>query len=106
AKLEPGGLVVFHISNRLLDLNPVLANAADALGLAALGWSDEESSAGEGDTDEKDASDWVGVARSASDLAALAGDPRWQAPPTDPRVGVWSDDYANLLGVLRAGLDP
>ena len=105
AKLEPGGLVVFHISNRFVHLNPVLANAADALGLAALGWSDEESSAGDGDTDEKDASDWVVVARNAADLAALAGDARWEALATDPRVGVWSDDYANLFGVLRLGID-
>ena len=105
AKLAPGGLVVFHISNRFLDLNPVLANATRALGLAARGWSDDESIEGSAeDTDEKDASDWVVVARSPADLAALDGDARWKALDGDPRVGVWSDDYANLLGVLRVGL--
>ena len=101
AKLAPGGLAVFHISNRFLDLNPVLANASAALGLAARGWSDQDSSGGGDDTDEKDASDWVVVARSAGDLAAIAGDPRWKALEGDPRLGVWSDDYANLFGVLK-----
>jgi spermidine synthase len=35
-KLAPRGVMAFHISNRTLDLEPVVAAAADALGLLPL----------------------------------------------------------------------
>ena len=35
-RLAPGGLLVVHISNRVFDLEPVLASAADRLGLSAV----------------------------------------------------------------------
>ena len=35
-RLQPGGHVVFHVSNRHLDLAPVVAAAAASLGASAL----------------------------------------------------------------------
>ncbi|HUN51870.1 MAG TPA: fused MFS/spermidine synthase [Candidatus Sulfotelmatobacter sp.] len=103
AKLRPGGLVVFHVSNRHLDLHPVLANIAADLHLALRAESDDDSFEGTGtnDSDEKAASDWVVVARRADDLAFLAADGRWTEIEPDPAVGLWSDDYSNLLSVLK-----
>ncbi|GGF33721.1 hypothetical protein GCM10011611_44970 [Aliidongia dinghuensis] len=111
AKLRPGGLIVFHISNRYLDLAPVLADIAGSLGLAARHWSDEDStddadddaasaSSGEASTDEKDASEWVVVARAPQDLAAIADDNRWQALKPAAGRRVWTDDYSDLIGAL------
>ncbi|HVM81102.1 MAG TPA: hypothetical protein VMU06_18925 [Stellaceae bacterium] len=106
-KLDRGGYLVFHISNRYLDLHPVLANIAADLGLAVLSRSDDERIEGDDeDTDEKDRSDWVVMARTKEDLAPLAGIEDWTTLETDPRVGVWSDDYANLLGALRSDFLP
>ena len=40
AKLKPGGILVFHTSNRYLDLNPVLGNLARDAGFISLSGSD------------------------------------------------------------------
>jgi hypothetical protein len=42
----------------------------------------------------------LGPAASAAGLFTHLGGP-WQALPTDPRVGVWTDDYCNPLSVFR-----
>src|SRR5262249_19778292 len=68
AKLKDGGLVVFHISNRYLDLEPVIANLAAAEGMACLVQSDEQFSR---DTLGKRPSTWAVVANTEADLAAL-----------------------------------
>ena len=63
AKLKPGGILVFHISNRYLDLKPVLGNLARDAGLVALSNSDLKLS----DEDRKKkklASTWVVMART------------------------------------------
>jgi hypothetical protein len=103
AKLRQDGLLVFHVSNRHLDLHPVLANIAADLHLVLRSESDDEGFEGSGDndSDEKDASDWIVAARTAADLAPVAADTRWSALDTDPRIGVWSDDYSNLLRVFK-----
>ena len=39
-KLRPGGMISFHISNKYLDLEPVIGNVARAAGLACHGRTD------------------------------------------------------------------
>src|SRR5262249_27128886 len=55
-KLKDDGIIAYHISNRYLDLEPVLANIADEVGLAALLMSDSED---EEKYPGKTASTWV-----------------------------------------------
>jgi hypothetical protein len=90
-RVRPGGHLVFHVSNRYLDLTPVVAAAAASLGAAALEQAYE--------TTNPDAvpSRWLVVARPAA-LAALAGDPRWHAPP--PKGRMWTDDFSNILDAV------
>lgn len=97
-RLAEGGLVAFHISNVHIDLRPVLANLAGDAGLAGLCEDD-----GAGDTPGKAASTWVVLARKREDLKPLSDGPAWQELRPDPAVGVWTDDYSNLFGVLRRG---
>jgi hypothetical protein len=97
-KLTEDGILAVHISNRHLDLQPVLANLARQLKLFALRQEDDDS-------DRRQVpgisnSDWVVLARRREDLGKLADDERWSAVQTDPQVGVWTDDYSNLLGVF------
>jgi hypothetical protein len=60
------GIICFHVSNRYLDLKPVLANLAKKEGLAALYFSDDEKN-----YPGKARSSWVMLARSWDDLARL-----------------------------------
>jgi spermidine synthase len=149
-KLTEDGVIVFNVSNRHIDLRPMLANLAREQGLAAL-WVSDDAAQFPG----KAPSTWVVLARKdehleplralnerdrrreqvRNALAPLAGWPdngtgpaghafflrtmlnqdvckrryawREMKPaegekwPDPARVGVWTDDYSNLLGVLK-----
>lgn len=97
SKLANGGLLAFQISNRHLDLHPVLANLAKSRNLICVGFDDRDENLSIG----KEASTWVVMARTREDLGLLATKPNWQVVPENARVRVWSDDYSNLLQVLR-----
>jgi hypothetical protein len=97
AKLAPGGLLAFQVSNRHLDLRPLLANLAQSRNLLCYGFEDREDNPRIG----KEASSWVVMARTSEDLAGLTQKANWQAVPENARVRVWRDDYSNLLQVLR-----
>ncbi|MBN1508097.1 MAG: fused MFS/spermidine synthase [Sedimentisphaerales bacterium] len=96
-KLAPGGLVLFHISNRYVNLEPVLANLTMDAGLAAL-VEDYEPSAEAGVYGWR--SSWVAVARDAGDLALLNEEDGWRPLKPDVSVGLWTDDYSNLFRTL------
>jgi hypothetical protein len=143
------GIVCFHISNRYLDLRPVLANLGRELGLASLYESDDEER-----QPGKSRSTWVVLARKPEYLAKLRNQPSWSRKDRDltlevmnalalwpdggtqlsslatlleraaidnlplatwrpleqasderdwpdaDKVGVWTDDYSNLLSVF------
>jgi hypothetical protein len=93
--LADDGLLVFHISNRYLDLEPVLANLAADAGLAGLIEADDANGLA-----SKASSTWVVLARQEGTLERLAQDGRWRALKVRPDVGVWTDDYSNLLRVF------
>ena len=97
-KLRPGGVVVFHISNRYVDLRPVLISLAnDARVAGALG-------EGTVDTEERAklyyASRWIALARRPGTLAALVRRDEWSPLGPSPTTRLWTDDYSDVLGVL------
>jgi SAM-dependent methyltransferase len=94
-KLQSDGVLVFNVSNRYLELEPVLEAVARGLGLSArIQRDDANLKPGE------QASIWVVMARRDADLGALASDPRWRRLQGRPGVAAWTDDFSNLLGVL------
>jgi hypothetical protein len=140
--LAEDGILAFHISNRYLDLEPVLGNLAADRGLAGFIEHD-----GIGGIPGKAASSWVVMARRETTFDGLVHEGRWQEwqaknnwetgrdvlemlsafPDTGgivhanglvylalfehlkapwrrlkvrPEVGVWTDDYSNLLRVF------
>jgi spermidine synthase len=109
AKLADGGLVVFHISNRYLDLQPVLGNLAVDVGWHCLVRDDRYRTDGKEEERGQAATVWVVMAEKEEDLSVLQDDisrqdgdgKRWKQPRTDPGVGVWCDDYSNLLKVFN-----
>lgn len=95
--LRPEGVVAFHVTNRFLDLPPVIARIAQARGLKAVLVRDEP-----GGAVGRDRSDWVLVAR---DPQALARAPLHAAAldiVIDGEARIWSDDFNNLLGALKS----
>lgn len=103
AKLRPGGMLAFHLTNQNLDLEPVVGAIASNLGLAALAQTNPVSTPEEV-VEAKDESTWAVVARNAADLAPLDADSRWHSL-TERRVEkryLWTDDTASLFGVLRS----
>jgi len=98
-KVAPGGIVLLHISNRYLKLEPVVANIVAATGVAALIQDydpDTEDSRAGGSS-----STWVAVARDLDDFRPLELDERWRDLEPDLMIGVWTDDYSNLFRTLR-----
>ncbi|MES5486801.1 fused MFS/spermidine synthase [Bradyrhizobium sp. INPA03-11B] len=99
SKLTPHGSILVHISNRHLDLAPILANVARSEGLIAL--VKEGHPAGDVMTTLKTASRVVMLARTPEDAGEAAR--HWTAMSPDPASALWTDDYSNLLGpMLRA----
>jgi len=99
-KLAEGGVLAFHISNRYLNLAPLLANLAAERGLACYCRTDATVSKADRAVG-KTASEYVVMARRRSDLGGLPDDPQWRRLTPSPSVGVWTDRYSNLLSVLR-----
>jgi spermidine synthase len=98
-RLKPGGVLLFHVSNRYLGLAPALERLFDDAGLMAVEQTYQVDAAEM--RNGKSASEWI-VASSDSDaIRLLFADPRWHALPRQQRLRVWTDDYSNVLGVLR-----
>jgi hypothetical protein len=101
-KLQPTGILAVHISNRYLDLQPVLRAVAKDLRLQAVIFEDAPM------TDEaeegKTQATWVALARNEHDIAKLIADRNWNALDVEP-VRVWTDDYSNVLGVFKREQD-
>src|SRR5690606_5955471 len=76
--LSKDGVLLVHISNRVFDLEPVIASAADELGWSVL--------VGMGETqDDELASVWVALAPQESSLDGLKDRDGWRGP-ADRRV--------------------
>jgi hypothetical protein len=98
--LAPGGLLAVHISNRFLDLAPVLAAISRELGLDAILEMHVPTDDQYAISPEIALSRWVLIARSRADFGALVEDHRWE--PLDHLAGpVWTDDYSNVFRVVR-----
>jgi hypothetical protein len=99
-KLAPGGMLAFHISNNHLKLAPIFGALARDAGLLCL--MDDDTVLTHEEFDQgKYASQWVVMARSRADLGALATDPRWVPINVPSGTPVWTDDYSNLLRIIK-----
>ncbi len=95
--VAPGGVIAVHVSNRFLDLEPIVAAAARESGFVSIIGSDLPAPEL---TDLADPSQWVIVGRSFADLADLVEGDRWRTAHADGRRP-WTDRYSDLIGALR-----
>lgn len=102
-KLQPEGLLIFHVSNRYLDLPAVLSAAATDAGLVARYANSVASSLKEQEAQFRQGiapATYVVMARRQEHLRDLQSSPRWHSLATSPQR-VWTDDYSNIWRVLR-----
>ncbi|MDP9386370.1 MAG: hypothetical protein M3Q48_00190 [Actinomycetota bacterium] len=94
-KLEPGGLLLFHISNRHLELEPVLAGIARRQGLAGMVSTDATGDPATGRTPSK----WVVLAADPEMLDPLREQGGWEPVGRGDAV-MWTDDFSDVVSVL------
>ena len=100
--LSPDGLLLFHISNRYINLKPVLAAAArlDGWQTAYRDYSPPEKE----EVRHAGRSVWVAFSRSArtiQSLKNLSPDEGWSSMGNQPAITPWTDDYGSILPLLR-----
>jgi hypothetical protein len=98
--LAPDGILLVHISNRRLDLEPVVGALARDGAMSALIRNHDVASSVQDRTFEY-GSDWVVLARRAADIDVLRRDTRWRPLIAATRDQLWTDDYSNLLSVIK-----
>jgi spermidine synthase len=93
-RLKDDGILAFHITNRFLDLTPVVNGIADRLGLKAIRISTPGSEPG------ANAAVWMLLTKNEAFLA----EPRVRRAAdvsSDPSTLRWTDDYAGLWQALN-----
>ncbi len=97
--LSPRGLLLVHISNRFLDLEPVVAAAAQGGGWhgAALFYTP-----GKQDNPAATKSQWIALSRDPATLQMLqTADASWRPLRARPGFTPWTDDYSTILPLLK-----
>ncbi len=92
--MKPGGVIAFHVTNRFLDLAPVVDGLARAHGLHVILIADVPDA-------PASSSDWVLL----SDRTELLGKPELTEAAKEIEAHddwrVWTDDFNNLVQVLK-----
>lgn len=94
--MQENGAIVFHISNRYLDLNGVVRQLADTIGWQAVRVIDDPA-----EDSYLYRSDWVVLTRNERLLQALRTEAKAEDVPAVPGRRPWTDDYNNLFEVLK-----
>lgn len=100
SKLADGGVLAFHISNRYLNLRPVVGDLAQGIGLHCLIQDDVNISEDEQEKG-KVPSTWVVMARRQDELGKLVQNSQWKLLSGVAGRRVWTDDFSNILSVLN-----
>ena len=95
--LKPDGILAINISNRYLNLEPVVAQAASDVGMSGVVVNDD----GE-DFDYYNASTWILLSKSPKIFEhANFQDRSVDRLEVKPGFRPWTDDYSNILQILK-----
>jgi len=97
--LSEGGIIAMNISNRHLDLKPVVSAVARAAGLK--GYVQTHTGEGEVTPHYFTGSIWVVLAKKPQTLEALRATGKWTPLPASSKADLWTDDYSDLIGALK-----
>ena len=99
--LSTDGLLMVHISNRFLDLRPVIAAAA------ANGWTARMRQYDPTEAELKQSatsSDWIALSPSAATIARLeqlSSPAKWTRLTPETEFSAWTDDRASILPIIK-----
>src|SRR5581483_11874461 len=94
--LKANGVLAFHVSNDYLDLAPLVSKLANVAGYQSVAVRNHQ------DRDELILpSEWVLVTNNPDVLENATVKIHSEPIPPHPRLRVWTDDYNNLLEVLK-----
>jgi hypothetical protein len=97
SRIARDGVIALHISNRYLDLRPVVDRIAAELGLQLAYVEDPIY---DRDGPEKAASNWILLARDRSVLDRPLIREGSRALPASPPGRAWTDDYSNIAQAM------
>ena len=97
SRLKPNGMILFHVSNRYLNVGRLVSAVTGDAGLVVYLRSDREDNGLPG----KSGSDYAVAARHVSDLGVLPLKGTWFPLESASAVRPWTDDYSNVLDLLR-----
>jgi SAM-dependent methyltransferase len=95
-QLKSGGVLAVHVSNRYLDLRPVVQHVTESLG--------EQAIAIDNGKDEQQAisrATWILVSRRPQFFAEPEIKKAGTRLPVRPNLRLWTDDYSSLLGLVK-----
>jgi len=100
SKTAEDGALLFHISNRYMDLAPVLARIARELNLLPYIWNDLQISSWES-AEGKSASRWILLAPNSHVARHYAADGSWHPLGGSVETDLWTDEFSDVVKMLR-----
>lgn len=99
-RLKPDGVLVAHITNRFVDLRPVIYEHARRLDLTPILINHKSE-------DERFETRWVMLTRNRKVIESQLVNDRKDEWPADLKPLLWTDDYASLASIVdwSAGID-
>ena len=102
--VQPDGIILFHISNRFLNLRPVIAELAQSSGWAAAMLQYQPTP--EEEAQNATISVWIALSRNPATLQRLAqlsgpDATAWRGLEPTPGFAGWTDDHASILPILE-----
>ncbi len=95
-KLKPDGVILFHVSNRYMNVEGLVsAVLIDASLTGLVRYDDDDDAVG------KAASDYVIAARRPEDFGSLQKDENWSHVEKPAGIQPWTDDYSNMMQIVR-----
>ncbi len=94
--MKPDGVIAFHVTNRFLNLAPIVKRIADEHGLHTTLVVDELA-----DDDDLAKTDWVLVSRDAAILAHPKISESAFTIREIPDLRLWTDSFNNLFKILK-----
>jgi hypothetical protein len=93
--MKPGGIIAFHVTNRFLDLIPVVKQLADAHHWFSVLVADE------GDEGVASRSDWVLLSDREASLQVPQIAEAASVVPTRENLRLWTDDFNNIIQIIK-----
>src|SRR5207302_5331132 len=97
SKIAPECILLFHVSNRYLNVEKLVTQLVLDNGLVAFQRSDQ---AGALASEGKTSTNHIIVARRPEDLGRIPRMEGWKRLTQTPGIPVWTDDYSSLLELV------